>query len=843
MHNAVKGRARFPFRSLLTRSWHPPRGVAVVLALGIGVLLLAGASVRGQATTLHVSPTGSDANACTAAAPCRQIRRALALAQPGTTISVADGSYLGFDVSNQNGTPTAPIVIRAAGQNAVVTPTTDRADNRDTISITSSSYLVIDGLRSSNANRAGIRVSLSSNITVRNGVFGNNGMWGIFTDFTAPGLVLENNKTFGSVGQHGIYVSNSQVVNDNPVIRGNESFGNTQNGIQVNGDCFSGGDGTISGALIEGNIVHDNNLKGFSLISMSDSVVRNNLIYNNGIVGGAGGVHLADEPGCGKPSNNNVVVNNTVVEPRIAGVRMSLGAQGNVLFNNLIVSAQGIADETGLNTVDATSNVLRTSTTGLFVNPAAGDYHLLPSSPPQGPAYDVGADELGTTITDTTPPVISTVAAGSMTNTTATITWTTNEPSDSQVEYGTTITYGSSTTLNPALVTSHSQVVSGLTANTFYHYRVKSRDAAGNLGVSADFTFTTTNVTLSLAPRVMLTPARLAQLRTYMQRNTTRWQALRAQADAATGTSGTDMLPVLGLAYQVTGNVTYAQRAASILRTNAVASNTIFNLEHNGYYYRTELWYMAVGFDWVKDQLTPAERAQVAGWLMDRADAVWPETTPSRATGWAVSDPANNYFWGFMMSWPAALAADGFDTGSHPISGTNRPQYHRNLALSKWRTLVRPFTDGWGKGGVWAEGTNYDSTYNMALILDAHKTATGQDLINEPGFNFLKDSLKWRMYSTAPNNGVAYNYGDQSRYPGAPLWSLDRLRALPVFADITDQTLRQQTKYWLEQVAPATLDQYHKAWEFLYYDEDLPVTPLSSLPLSYYAEGPGLLVK
>jgi hypothetical protein len=92
---------------------------------------------------------------------------------------------------------------------------------------------------------------------------------------------------------------------------------------------------------------------------------------------------------------------------------------------------------------------------------------------------------------DTTPPTISGVAAGSITSSGATITWTTNEASDTHVEYGTTTSYGSSTTLAAAMVTSHSQALSGLAVNTLYHYRVKSRDAAGNLATSGDFTFTT----------------------------------------------------------------------------------------------------------------------------------------------------------------------------------------------------------------------------------------------------------------------------------------------------------------------------------------------------------------
>jgi hypothetical protein len=78
-----------------------------------------------------------------------------------------------------------------------------------------------------------------------------------------------------------------------------------------------------------------------------------------------------------------------------------------------------------------------------------------------------------------------------VTGTGATITWTTDEPADSQVEYGTTTAYGSSTTLDPNKVASHSVPLGGLTAGTTYHYRVKSKDAAGNLATSPDATFST----------------------------------------------------------------------------------------------------------------------------------------------------------------------------------------------------------------------------------------------------------------------------------------------------------------------------------------------------------------
>ena len=92
---------------------------------------------------------------------------------------------------------------------------------------------------------------------------------------------------------------------------------------------------------------------------------------------------------------------------------------------------------------------------------------------------------------DVTPPIMSAVGAVP-TGTSAAITWTTNEIATSQVEYGTTSGYGSSVPLSTLLVTSHAQTINGLTPGTLYHYRVRSRDAWGNLALGSDQTFTTT---------------------------------------------------------------------------------------------------------------------------------------------------------------------------------------------------------------------------------------------------------------------------------------------------------------------------------------------------------------
>ena len=62
-----------------------------------------------------------------------------------------------------------------------------------------------------------------------------------------------------------------------------------------------------------------------------------------------------------------------------------------------------------------------------------------------------------------------------------TITWTTDVPADSQVQYGPTTSYGSATALDRTLVTSHSVTITGLSRRANYFFQVLSRDGVGTL--------------------------------------------------------------------------------------------------------------------------------------------------------------------------------------------------------------------------------------------------------------------------------------------------------------------------------------------------------------------------
>lgn len=90
---------------------------------------------------------------------------------------------------------------------------------------------------------------------------------------------------------------------------------------------------------------------------------------------------------------------------------------------------------------------------------------------------------------DTVPPVISSITVTSITASSAQVNWTTDELANSRVDYGTTISYGSTVT-ETGLVANHQVPISGLVPSTLYHFRVSSHDASGNGATSTDRTFT-----------------------------------------------------------------------------------------------------------------------------------------------------------------------------------------------------------------------------------------------------------------------------------------------------------------------------------------------------------------
>ncbi len=89
------------------------------------------------------------------------------------------------------------------------------------------------------------------------------------------------------------------------------------------------------------------------------------------------------------------------------------------------------------------------------------------------------------------PPEISDVTTCAVSDTYALICWNTDRPATSQVEFGTTDFYGSTTNPVGGKTTIHSVYISPLEPETTYHYRTISTDSFGNTTKSGDHTVIT----------------------------------------------------------------------------------------------------------------------------------------------------------------------------------------------------------------------------------------------------------------------------------------------------------------------------------------------------------------
>ncbi len=96
---------------------------------------------------------------------------------------------------------------------------------------------------------------------------------------------------------------------------------------------------------------------------------------------------------------------------------------------------------------------------------------------------------------DSTAPTISSIVVSSVTSSSSTISWSTNENADSKVDYGTTSSYEIGTETSTSLVRTHSITLTDLSDGVEYHLRVRSADLCANQATSSDQTFTTSDET------------------------------------------------------------------------------------------------------------------------------------------------------------------------------------------------------------------------------------------------------------------------------------------------------------------------------------------------------------
>jgi parallel beta-helix repeat protein len=270
------------------------------------------------------------------------IQSAVSAAVAGDTVLVADGSYTGFEVS-RSGTSSAPITVRAAGNGAIISTPGSTSDG---VSLKNVSYVTIDGfdIRNMSSGRC-INGHDSSptnpmrGLTVRNNKCAGAGREGFYLSEVSNSLVENNSITgSGANGQgrgHGLYLANAG--SDNTVIRGNTIYnitGSEGAGMHFNGDLSIGGDGIISGVVVERNTFYGVSFNAISMDGVQNSTIQNNLMYNIG----KNAIRAFQIDGADGPQNLRIV-NNTFILSNGWGFKASEDGGGHVVFNNIMIAS------------------------------------------------------------------------------------------------------------------------------------------------------------------------------------------------------------------------------------------------------------------------------------------------------------------------------------------------------------------------------------------------------------------------------------------------------------------------------------------------------------------------
>ncbi len=193
----------------------------------------------------------------------------------------------------------------------------------------------------------------------------------------------------------------------------------------------------------------------------------------------------------------NVTVSDTVA-PIFSGINVSIVTNQSVTINwSTSQNANGTVKYG--TTLALGTNQTNTSFLGFrsmnITGLAAGTFYYfnLTSCDPSNNCQTNGTFNFTTVSNgDVTPPVVLSVTVYNITNQSAIVNWTTNEVSNSSINYGTTVALGTNRFIRDS-VTDHMINLTALVNSTLHFFNLTSCDASGNCITNGTLNFTTNN--------------------------------------------------------------------------------------------------------------------------------------------------------------------------------------------------------------------------------------------------------------------------------------------------------------------------------------------------------------
>jgi parallel beta-helix repeat protein len=431
----------------------------------------------------------------------------------GNTIS--GSRKYGIELASSTNTTVSDNTVAGSYQHGIVIDTSDqnqlygntlRNNNYSGIYIYNSNLNSVKRNNASANNRSGIHLENSNSTVVEDNIAGSNRNHGLLLDHSNTNLVI--NLTVSSNTDGGIYLNSSSGNNI------------TESRITSNyvGVYFKASSGNqLANSTLEGNA-------GYGVLFPTGG--GNNQLTNLSIKGSTTGIRIESSSGntlrlvtfaqntmdfevSGAPSTG-------VFDATFGAAKVNLSFSGDIRVKS---SAQPALEPAGYRALGKYLNITNTSSAWVYVNFSYTSSDLSNAGVNEstlrvwrynGTAWvqvtsTNGVNTAGKYVyanltsfsifapmgVDITPPRITNITVSSVTQTSAVISWQTDEPATSLVLYGTSSGKYTRNVSNATHVTSHTIKLTGLSSSTKYYFVVNSTDRAGYSNASAELSFTT----------------------------------------------------------------------------------------------------------------------------------------------------------------------------------------------------------------------------------------------------------------------------------------------------------------------------------------------------------------
>src|SRR5256885_7396886 len=253
-------------------------------------------------------------------------------------------------------------------------------------------------------------------------------------------------------------------------------------------------------------------------------------------------------------------------------------------------------------------------------------------------------------------------------------------------------------------------------------------------------------------------------------------------------------------------------------------------LRDSGYALRLFALGMPLGFAWLYDAMSAADRTRVY-----TAIDAWVDAYESGVFG--RDHPQGNYFAGYYATKAvAALATEGDD----PRAAAQWPDFLNRVHGQ----AVQPYYAANLVGGGWPEGQNPGplAPFNMVLPVWAPRTAKGMDLVHAAApYQFPSGAAPWYLYNTWPSlqrldaRGTMRVQGEPAPAPVKIITQLAGM--LPAWGDPLAPAFHRFARD-VRAANPDGATSPDRLWsDFLFWDPTGPEADSKTGPLASYAPG------